>query len=590
VPYFLIKIIEKGRCAIQHSSLCSVLSWALGTTLVKSLHSVNALTHTPREAVAKAGYFSEVGFIVLSFVIAGYLLRLLLKKFFNHRKITELSQPNYRKQGQKNIPGNLPEALQKCKNLMVVTDGSGIIEWVNNSDQSQSHYTTDNIETFIGKNIAEISHNSKIIECVEKAIRTKSILEFKTKGFDKNRREYWIGTVLHPLLNQDGKVENLLFVDSDISENFDHKIPPQEDLKQNGTLEAPILRLGKDATLLYANESAENILKSWNADLNKVVPKVNVQIKVQHSISSGIREHLTIECNSRLVLLSFIPTNNREYIDVYGEDITESKSSVNSANRSLFTQGKSSADNQDKASTGGKSALLTEEAVRKYFKDSFLLNTTNPGEGSNLVIIHEVESGSFILIQINARHSHLSKSLLSLSVKDRAGQVAAHHPAASPDAILQMVHRELANMFRTKAPQMLRETLNISVLKINNGNSELQFAGTRQTLYRVNGQLNIYDGNQDITAGLDFLEESTLTTHDIKIASGDAIYLANDSVFNDSCGATDNQIMKEKFEQLLFHNHKYSMQVQSEIYKKTLADWNIKFKQISHLSILGIKF
>lgn len=84
----------------------------------------------------------------------------------------------------------------------------------------------------------------------------------------------------------------------------------------------PVLRISNDGTILYANNSAEDILKSWNTSVHNRVPGKWKQILKEVILSE---ELLTTEeiINDKIYLFSAMPIKFENYVNLYGRDITE---------------------------------------------------------------------------------------------------------------------------------------------------------------------------------------------------------------------------------------------------------------------------
>jgi PAS domain S-box-containing protein len=87
---------------------------------------------------------------------------------------------------------------------------------------------------------------------------------------------------------------------------------------------SPILRVFRDGTLLYANRAAEPMLENWRADCGKDVPN-----QLSHCIESSFRSEIPGECEvnamGRTISFVVVPLPDRDYVNLYGRDITARK-------------------------------------------------------------------------------------------------------------------------------------------------------------------------------------------------------------------------------------------------------------------------
>ena len=86
----------------------------------------------------------------------------------------------------------------------------------------------------------------------------------------------------------------------------------------------PILRIGADGTILYANAAAAPLLETWGIQIGQRAPE-QLRSIVASAISSENRELLEIECHGRTFSLIVAPIRAGGYANLYGRDVTEQK-------------------------------------------------------------------------------------------------------------------------------------------------------------------------------------------------------------------------------------------------------------------------
>ena len=86
----------------------------------------------------------------------------------------------------------------------------------------------------------------------------------------------------------------------------------------------PVLRATEDGTLLYANPSAKPLLESWKCGPGGRVPEF-VREVMRRALEKGGREELEICVGGRTFGVVATPVAGREYVNLYGKDITERK-------------------------------------------------------------------------------------------------------------------------------------------------------------------------------------------------------------------------------------------------------------------------
>jgi PAS domain S-box-containing protein len=86
----------------------------------------------------------------------------------------------------------------------------------------------------------------------------------------------------------------------------------------------PVLRVASNGTLLYANRAAASLLAQWQCSIRAVVPEF-MQRALTTALNSGICTELQTSCNERDLSFVLVPIVKRNYVNLYGRDITERK-------------------------------------------------------------------------------------------------------------------------------------------------------------------------------------------------------------------------------------------------------------------------
>ena len=104
----------------------------------------------------------------------------------------------------------------------------------------------------------------------------------------------------------------------------------------------PILRVAKDGTFAYANQSSHELLDNWNCEAGQCLPsELSEQIREIYKADSVKR--IEVEHSDRIFSFEAIPLVDKGYVNLYGRDITESKKAEIEINK-LFNAVEQSAD------------------------------------------------------------------------------------------------------------------------------------------------------------------------------------------------------------------------------------------------------
>jgi|GEM_PF-2225579 len=86
----------------------------------------------------------------------------------------------------------------------------------------------------------------------------------------------------------------------------------------------PVIRIGRNGTILYANQSSAPILTTWGREVGQNVPD-DWQKWIAAAFESGISKEMDIERDGRIFSCILAPILAEGYLNVYGQDITERK-------------------------------------------------------------------------------------------------------------------------------------------------------------------------------------------------------------------------------------------------------------------------
>lgn len=86
----------------------------------------------------------------------------------------------------------------------------------------------------------------------------------------------------------------------------------------------PVLRVGRDGLILYANKASESLLRGWHCRRGDALPEHPQRVAAE-ALDSGRVQQAEIQVAGRIIALSFTPILEPGYVNVYGHDITDQK-------------------------------------------------------------------------------------------------------------------------------------------------------------------------------------------------------------------------------------------------------------------------
>jgi PAS domain S-box-containing protein len=96
----------------------------------------------------------------------------------------------------------------------------------------------------------------------------------------------------------------------------------------------PVLRISGEGIVLYSNDASSDLLRSWGSVEGECVNNEIYDI-VSETLVSGQSRELDVECQGRILSLSFTPLSEMSYVNVYALDVTDRRQGESERERLL---------------------------------------------------------------------------------------------------------------------------------------------------------------------------------------------------------------------------------------------------------------
>jgi PAS domain S-box-containing protein len=104
------------------------------------------------------------------------------------------------------------------ENVVIIMDSNGNFEWVNKGFEDKYEISMDEFVKKYGNNLRENSSTDNISAILNQVYITKKPYTYNARYQDDKGHEFWNQTNIFPVLNEKNKIQNLILIDSDISE------------------------------------------------------------------------------------------------------------------------------------------------------------------------------------------------------------------------------------------------------------------------------------------------------------------------------------------------------------------------------------
>ena len=545
---------------------------------------------------ARMTFFRHIGFAVVIFAILAVLVRRFVRQILHHESISKKKLEEYlRLVDHKNEElEQLEFVISKSDNLILLTSQDGTIEWVNESYQRKNNFSPDELKSFKGRNIMEVSQNPRIQEVVDTVVRTRDTYRYRTKSFGPEGEEFWASTTVTPIFDKkNDTIDHLLFIDSDITElkQAEREIEMLAKLPMENT--NPVMRVESNGKLIFFNDAARKIVDVWDCKNGDLIPDRSIVSVIQNSLDRDKGVEMTIESKARIYRLLFTPVVEQGYVNIHGEDITEqSMAEEKIRNRTMELEELSTnlTDSLTYARSIQEAIVPSEDSIRKFFRDAFVLNQPRDIVSGDFYWIHEIERDEEMLVaSVDCTGHGVPGAMMSIIAHSLLTEIVEKQKIHDPATILEKLNKEIIEVLRQKEGKS-GDGMDMSICRVNKRELKVTFAGAYRPVLWMNGKLNELKGDRHPIGGLFHDSERSFQNQTFKVSRGDCIYLFSDGFTDQFGGPNGKKFMIKRFREMIKKNYRYSMQAQSYLYQKIFENWKGSNEQVDDVSMVGIRF
>ncbi len=582
---------EGEREEVFYAIPVSLLSGSSTRCYIFALESIENQLHEARLAFLQRIGLGILFLVAIIIIGVGSLKKMLRHEILSKQRLRDVAQLA---EDRSTELETLSHVLSKCDNLIVLTDSAGKIEWVNESYSQKNNFTETEIESFVGRELQEVSHYPRIQEVIDRVVESGEKWEYESKSYDANKEEFWASTTVTPIFDKDDNVDRLIFVDADITrlKQAESKVAKLASFATETT--RPLIRIRKDGLILFANQPGQKLLEHWNIHVNEKIEKRSIRASIERSLETASEQRINIELDNRILSMRFTPSEQGDYVNVAGEDITEQQIEKETAKlrfEELEQHQLSMTDSINYAKRIQEAILPNEDQMRKVFKDSFFWNQPKDIVSGDFFWVQEIVPNKEFLVALADCTGHgVPGAMMSIVGHGILNEIVENEGLKDPAEILRRLNKEVIKSLRQKTKGTTSDGMDISLAHINMETMEITYSGAFQTIYWMNGKLNAFKGDRQPIGGVQHDKNRTFTNHVFKVSKGDALYFTSDGFADQFGGPSNKKFRSSNLEDIIRQNHKYSMQAQSFIYQSIFKKWKGQNEQVDDVSVIGIRF
>lgn len=282
---------------------------------------------------------------------------------------------------------------------------------------------------------------------------------------------------------------------------------------------------------------------------------------------------------------------NEDQLIGIGYDITDNKNNekrLTESNKQLLDQNKDITDSIYYAQRIQQSILQTQEQLRNYFDNSFLLYKPKDIVSGDYYWFYEDELYKYVAA-IDCTGHGVPGAMMSMVANSMFKEVFINRKISNPSEILKALDEELEKSINKNQDATFNDGMDVSLIRIDKETDELAFAGAfRSILISRDSDITELKGSR-YPIGFYSGIEKQFDTHLFQLQKNDGVYLFTDGFIDQFGGEKNKKLNKSNFKDLLRTINDMSMEEQEAFLEYSFNNWKQDNDQTDDVLVIGIK-
>ncbi len=163
------------------------------------------------------------------------------------------------------------------------------------------------------------------------------------------------------------------------------------------------------------------------------------------------------------------------------------------------------------------------------------------------------------------------------------------HPVYTDEVLSQLSIKINQSLSENDLMFEAKDGMDIALCIIDTEKMELQFSGAFNPVFIMsNNSLEVLRGDR-IALGYSTKEDVYFSRQDLKLNTGDIIYLLSDGYCDQLGGESRKKYMTKRFNHLLLDIYQFPLEKQKEWLDKTFSEWMGDNDQVDDVTVIGVK-
>lgn len=368
-----------------------------------------------------------------------------------------------------------------------------------------------------------------------------------------------------------------------------------------------IVVLDKNGNIEYVSKSAQQLLGYSSQDLlgnawwertrfskkegEEVKQKILASLSKHINNTQTFENELRTQMGGRKWIKWSVSSLNEEQLIGIGYDITENKLSEKrllETNKLLEEQNKDIKDSIYYAQRIQQSILQSEEQLKQFFEDSFLLYKPKDIVSGDYYWFYESEKYKYIAAVDCTGHG-VPGAMMSMVANSIFKEVFLNRSITLPSEILNALDEELDKAINKNQDASFNDGMDVSLIRIDKLSKQLTFAGAfRSVLISRNDYVTELKGSR-YPIGFYSGVKKTFEDFQFQLEKNDNVYLFTDGFIDQFGGEKNKKLNKSNFKDLIKTISEMPSDEQEAFLEYAFNNWKQDLDQTDDVLVIGIR-
>lgn len=232
--------------------------------------------------------------------------------------------------------------------------------------------------------------------------------------------------------------------------------------------------------------------------------------------------------------------------------------------------------------------LPTHEALFDSLDSTFVLFMPKDVVSGDFYWLENIQNATLIAVADCTGHG-VPGAMVSVVCHNALNRAVREFKLTEPALILDKTKDLVIETFKTKS-EYVRDGMDISLCKITEGSSTIEWAGANNPLYifkSMSKSVEIIQSDKQSIGVSD--RNNKFTNHTLELDKNDVIYLFTDGFMDQFGGEFGKKFKHSRFRDLVIQNSNLDLKDQKEMLLKEFYSWKNNLEQIDDICIIGIQ-